>query len=240
MTSAAQRLAVGTVISRSIGKKLIVALTGVALVVFILFHLAGNLLVLGGRDLFNAYASRLGSLGPLLWVARVGLVAVFGTHIVATILVTLENRRARGGERYAVYAPKGGDHWATRTMIYTGLLVLAFLFLHLYDFSLSDREGPLSIVAGASTAESQGLYGLVWNRFLNIPRAIFYILAVTAVGMHLSHGIQSMFQTVGVYHEQYSGVIDKISLGIGVFVALGFSTVPIYVIIRHFTVGVGL
>lgn len=239
MTSGTQTIAVGNALSRSIGKKQVVALTGAALVVFIIFHLAGNLLVLGGRDLFNAYAERLGSLGPLLWVARAGLVFLFVTHIVATIMVTLENRRARG-ERYEVFNPKGGDHWATRTMIYTGLLVFAFLFLHLYDFSLSDREGPKSVIAGATVAQSQGLYGLVWNRFLNIPRTIFYICAVTAVGMHLSHGIQSTFQTIGIYHNQYSGVIDKISMGIGVFVALGFSAVPIFVVIRHFTVGAGI
>lgn len=240
MASATERMVLGGLLTRSIGKKQLVALTGAALVIFIIFHLAGNLLLLGGRDLFNAYASRLETLGPLLWVARIGLLVIFLTHITLTVMLWLENRRARGGRRYEVFAPKGGDHWATITMIYTGLLVLAFIFLHLYDFSLTDREGPRSVIASVSATESQGLFGLVWNRFLVIPRSVFYILAVTAVGMHLTHGIQSSFQTIGVPHEQYSGVIDRISLGIGVAVALGFSAVPIYVIIRHYTVGVGL
>src|SRR5690554_3259413 len=194
MTSVSERMVLGGFLTRSIGKKQVVALTGAALVVFIIFHLAGNLLVLGGRDLFNAYASRLGALGPLLWVARVALLAVFVTHIVFTVMLYLENRRARG-VRYEVFKSKGADRFTTATMIYTGLLVLTFIFLHLYDFSLTDREGPKSVIEAAGTTESQGLFGLVWNRFLNIPRSIFYILAVTPVGMHLSHGIHSSFQT---------------------------------------------
>ena len=239
MTSAAERLAPGALLWRSIAKKQVVALTGGLLVLFIMFHMAGNLLILGGRDLFNAYAGRLESLGPLLWVVRIGLFATFVAHIYFTILVTLENRRARAG-RYEVFEPKDGQHWATKTMIYTGLLVFAFLFLHLYDFSLSDRHSSKAVILAASTQDPQGLFGLVWNRFLNVPRSIFYIVAVTAVGMHLSHGFQSTFQTFGIDRDQFNGLVDKVSVILGVIVALGFSAIPIYVIIRANTVGVGI
>lgn len=226
-------------LTRSIGKKLIVAISGLGLVFFILFHLAGNLLVLFGPNVFNGYAARLESLGPLLWVVRIGLAAFFIVHIVFTIWVTLDNRKARQN-RYEVFEPKGGERWTTATMIYTGLLLFFFLFLHLYDFSFTDRHGELSVVAGASTSESLGLYGLVWNRFLNIPRSIIYILAVTAVGMHFAHGFQSLFQTLGYEPQDYGGAVQRLSLALGAVLAVGFSAIPIYVIIRHLTAGVGV
>lgn len=237
MTSVAQKYHTGALHTRSIFKKQIVAVSGAALVLYIIFHLAGNLLLLAGPEIYNGYAGRLQSLGPVLWVARLALLAVFVAHIYFTILVTLENRRARG-VAYESFDPKGDRRWTTQTMIYTGLLVFAFLFLHLYDFTLSAHHGERTVIEMMDPPRELGLFGLVWNRFLVIPRSIFYILAVTAVGMHLAHGIQSAFQTVGVEHDQYNGIIDWISLAVGVLVAVGFSAIPIYVILRTYTVGV--
>lgn len=239
MTAVSLKERSGAAWNRSIAKKQIVALTGALLVLFIIFHLASNLLLLLGPETFNAYAGKLESLGPLLWVARLGLIVVFVSHIWLTILVTLENRRARG-QAYETFDPKGGVHWATRYMIHTGLLLGLFLIVHILDFPLADRHGDAGMVVTAAGSQNLGLYGVAWNRFLNPLRDIFYILAVCALGMHLSHGFQSAFQSSGSEHTQFGGWVDRLGIGLGVVVAVGFSAIPIYVIIRHNTLGIGL
>lgn len=239
MTAVSLKEGAGAAWNRSIAKKQIVALTGGLLVLFILFHLAGNLLILLGPEVFNAYAGKLESLGPLLWVARIGLITIFVTHIWMTIVVTLENRRARGHE-YQAFEPKANLNWATKYMIHTGLLLVLFLILHIIDFPLADRHGEAGTVAAAAGSQNLELYGVAWNRFTNPLRDVFYILAVTALGMHLSHGFQSVFQSVGSDHNQFGGLLNKIGIGLGVVVAVGFSAIPIFVIIRNNTLGVGL
>ncbi len=226
-------------LSTSVFKKQVVALTGIFLVLFIIGHLAGNLLIFVGPDAFNTYAEKLHDLGALLWVARIVLLAAFVIHIYYTIKLTQENRQAGAG-RYAVANPKGDWPFARKTMIYTGLLVFFFFFIHLYDFTFVDPEGEYSVVATSNGEENLGLYGLVWNSFLNPLRALFYVLAVIATGLHLSHGIQSLFQSLGLDHDGYTPAVRKTSVVLGAIVAVGFALIPVYVIVRHLTIGVGV
>jgi succinate dehydrogenase / fumarate reductase cytochrome b subunit len=217
----------------SILKKQLAAVSGLMLVFFIISHLAGNLFIFGGPEAFNGYAEKLASMGPLLWVARVGLVTVFAMHIYFTFRVTLENLAARR-TRYAVYRAVGERSYATRSMFITGVMILLFLFLHLWDFTLAEKEGPFSLV----NEQQLGLYGLVWNRFLNPARAVVYVAAMCAVGLHLAHAVESTFQTFGLHDERFMPLMRTLSAAFGLVIALGFSSIPVYVWIRTYTIGV--
>lgn len=227
-------------LSTSVFRKQVVAITGIFLVLFIVGHLAGNLLIFVGPDALNAYAEKLKGLGPLLWVMRVALLAAFVIHIYMTIKLSQENRAAGAG-RYAVSQPKGDRSLSARAMVLTGLLVFFFFFFHLADFTFTEHEGEASVVVTAEGDERNlGLFGLVWNAFLDPWRSAFYVAAVIGVGMHLTHGIQSLFQSLGITHPRYTPWIQKISVLVGVVVAVGFALIPIYVLIRHHTIGVGV
>lgn len=215
-----------TALSSSIVRKQIVAITGIGLVLFIIGHLAGNLLLFLGPDAFNGYAEKLASLGAGLWAVRIGLIVFFVLHVYFTITLWHENRAARR-ERYEVEQAKGDQTFTRRYMVLTGLLVFAFLFFHLKDFTFGDHDGPASIMG----EQSLGLFGLVWNSFQSFPRTLFYVAAVCCVGMHLSHGVQSLFQTLGLHHDRYSPLINKASVVLGVLVAAGFSFIPLAVLL---------
>jgi succinate dehydrogenase / fumarate reductase cytochrome b subunit len=227
----------GGLLRTSVVKKQIVAVTGLIGVGFIIGHLAGNSLILLGPEAFNEYAEMLHAVPELLWIARVTLIAAFVIHVYFTVALTLENRAARD-DRYAVAADHGETTFAKKTMIYTGLLVFLFLFIHLTDFTFPDKNGPNTVLTGPEGDASYAIYGLVWNSFAkNLLRSAFYILAVCCVGFHLSHGIQSLFQTIGFFNDRYTPVIRKASIVLGALVAIGFSLIPLYIIIRHFTIG---
>lgn len=216
----------------SVLRKQIVAVTGLAMVGFIIVHLAGNLIIFLGPEAFNGYSHLLHAVPELLWVARAVLITCLILHIYFTAKLVRENRSARAVP-YAVENSKREDiAFARKYMIFTGLLVFFFIFLHLWDFTFSSKVGPQTIIQNYAHNEQLGLYGLVWNDFSNPIRVLIYVAAVCSVGLHLSHGIQSMFQTIGINHERYTPLIRKASNVIGVIVAAAFSMIPLYVIVR--------
>ena len=225
------------VFGSSVFRKQMIAITGLAMIGFVVAHLSGNLLIYGGPEVFNAYADTLKKISKILWVMRIGLIAAVLIHIVLTIQLVLENRAARNGQ-YHGGGPKGDRSLATYTMKYTGLLVIAFLALHLYDFTFGNHHGEQSIIEGLNDNESLGLFGLVWNSFKDVPRSIFYVFAVIAVGLHLSHGIESVFQTFGFNHERYTPLIKKLGVFIAVILTIGFGSIPIYVLLADTPLGV--
>lgn len=213
----------------SIFRKQVIAITGLIIVGFIFVHLAGNLMVYAGPETYNHYSEMLLSMGELLWLIRIVLITAAVVHVVLTLQLALENYRARG-TRYAAYEPVGDRSFATKTMKYTGILIFLFLFIHLYDFTFADKAGDESVVTGLNEGESLHLYGLVWNAFNNPLRALFYVLVMVAVGLHMAHGVESLFQTLGFNHDRYTPWLRKISVVIGVVVAVGFITIPLYVL----------
>ncbi len=225
----------GTVLKSSIFRKQVSALTGLALVGFVLAHLAGNLLIFAGPEAFNEYAHQLQTLGhgKLVWVMRLGLLGMFFIHIGVTFALVRENIKARA-TRYDVVKSHGNRKFATQAMRYTGIMILLFIFLHLKDFTFGDKTGANTLVDG----ESLGLFGLVWNSFHYWPRNIIYILAVSSVGLHLTHAIQSVCQTFGLNHDRYTPLIKKLSLAVGILVALVFSAIPIFVALASKPFGV--
>ncbi|MDE2491568.1 MAG: succinate dehydrogenase cytochrome b subunit [Elusimicrobia bacterium] len=199
----------------SIGKKIMVALAGLFLSFFLVVHLAGNLFLFGGAPAFNHYASLLEH-NELLPVAEIGLVVLFLIHILLAIRATWINRAARP-VGYAVYRGKGARTAGSKTMIWTGLLLLAFLIVHLKSF----RFAPEAV-------READLYALVVHAFRNPWYSGFYVLALVGLGVHLSHGIQSGFQTLGLNHPRYTPWIKRLGLALAVLLALGFMSMPIY------------
>ena len=206
------------------------AVTGLLLVGFLIAHLAGNLFIYGGAGAYNKYAETLHSVGPALWLLEIGLLLLFLVHIVFTVTLVLENWRARG-TAYAVNPQDQTRSWTTRTMPYTGTFLLVYICFHLYDYHpiFKDHEGPASILNGVN----QGLYGLVCHSFLNPVRSGFYLIAMGVLGFHLAHGISSLFQTCGIVSPERMPVIHRISLVIGIFFAMAFGSIPIYVLIQY-------
>ncbi len=211
----------------SIAKKQIVALTGLLLITYVIGHLAGNLMIYGGPELFNYYAAKLKSLGPLLKAIEVLLFCIFLVHIWFTVLVVLENIRAKGGlVRYAVDKPVGKRSLATRIMPYSGIYILLFVVWHIFDFTLIDHEGARSYIAG----KSQGLYGVVVNSFADPLHGMLYILAVCFLGMHLTHGVQSVIQTFGFNSPRYTPKVQVFSRWFALAMVVGYCSIPVYVL----------
>lgn len=212
----------------SITKKQVVATTGLLLVLFLIFHLAGNLFIYGGPDAFNGYAKKLHSLGPLIWLPRLGLLVVALLHVIFTAAVVLENIKARGGvQRYAVDKPTGKRSWFTRLMPFSGVYIFVFIVWHIMDFTTIDQHGPRSEINGIA----HGIYGVVYNSFADPLHSIFYIIAMCFVGMHLAHGVQSYFQTMGIRSKPYVPVITRLANYLAIFITLMFSSIPIFILI---------
>jgi succinate dehydrogenase / fumarate reductase cytochrome b subunit len=203
----------------SVGKKQIQGVAGLLLCGFLVTHLMGNLLLLKGEwgEAFNAYAAKLASFGMGLYVAEAGLAACFLIHIGLGILVALENRRARP-VKYAVNARSGdGATTASRTMLYTGIVILVFLILHLWMFKFSDFE-----------SRDYGLWQVVIEE-LNKPHwAIGYLAVFVLLGLHLSHAVKSAFQTLGINHPKYNPIIKGFGQVFAWAIAAGYAFLAVW------------
>lgn len=199
----------------SIGKKMMVALAGLFLCGFLLTHLLGNLFLFVGPKAFNHYAQTLEH-NPLLPIAEIGLVALFLVHILLSLRARWANVQARP-IAYESYEGKGARTPGSRSMAVTGTLVLVFLIVHLKSFRFA-----------AAQMRETDMYQLVTSAFTNPLYAAFYILALVGVGLHLSHGFQSAFQTLGINHPRYTPLIKKAGWAFAALVALGFASMPIY------------
>ena len=209
----------------SIGRKQIVATTGLLLILFIISHLAGNLLILLGPEVYNGYAQKLAGLRPGLYLVEIALAGVFIIHIYFTALLVLENIAARS-QRYNVYNPKGERSLAARLMPYTGTYLLAFIIWHLIDFTFVDKHGPRSFLPDGKSYE---LYGIVYNSFADPGHSILYIVAMLALGFHLGHGVASFMQTFGFNHPVYAPRIKRFSYLFASVITFGYCLIPLYV-----------
>ena len=203
----------------SIAKKQLVALTGLALVGFLFTHLAGNLLMYKGAKAFDSYAEFLES-QPLLPLAEAGLAVVFLAHIFLGLKVTLENWRARP-MRYEVSASAGGRTPGSATMRYSGAMTLVFLIVHIITFKIMAPEGP-----------DASLWGWVMFNFHHPLYMAFYVLAMVSLGLHMSHGIKSAFQTLGLEHPRYTPFIERAGLAVSLALAAGFGSLPVWAFMR--------
>ncbi len=211
--------------------ELAAALSGIVMVLFIFGHLAGNLLLMAGPETFNAYAAHLQALGPLLSLARLVIVTSLLVHLTMTAWLKLRGLGAARLGRYAVTVRRANRGIGTRTMIYTGLLILCFVVLHVTDFSFADKAGARSMVHG----QSLGLYGVVFNGFSNPVHSGLYIFAMWVLGLHFSHLLASLWVTLGMLADRATTGADFTARAVGALVALGFISIPLYVLLKaHF------
>lgn len=199
----------------SLGKKLMMAVTGLFFCVFLLLHLAGNLTIYMGKDVFNSYAQHLHSLGPLLTLAEWGLLILAVTHISTGLLLFYQNFKARP-TRYAVNKRAGGRTLGSATMPYTGVILLLFVIYHLLNFHFVDKTHTT-------------IFQIVSNAFAQPSYVLIYMFAMIIAAVHVSHGFWSAFQTLGANHPKYTPLLRGLSLVFSLIVGIGFGFIPVYV-----------
>ena len=203
-------------LTSSVGRKIVMGLTGLLLVGFLVEHLLGNLKLIEdpSGEAFNEYVAWIQGFGPLLIVAEIGLAALFISHIAIALKLSMENLQARKS-RYVVRASHGQKTAGSTTMLVTGSLITGYLALHLLDFRFDERffEDPATFVKSTLADPSHGLY---------------YLLAALVIGLHLSHGFRSAFQSLGLSHTRLNPYLNKIGIGLALFFAIGFGSMPLY------------
>ena len=226
--------AVMTVYRSSIGKKAVMALTGFILVGFVVIHMIGNLKIYTGAEHLNAYAGFLRDVGEpvlpretLLWIVRIVLLVSVGLHILMAYQLSRtnwESRPVRYDTKRNIQAT-----YASLTMRWGGIIVLLFIIYHLLHFTL----GQVGYAPGAFQPEDPNngfqTYANVINGFRPLPVALFYLLAMGAVCLHLYHGVWSMFQTLGLNNTRSNGLWRWVSIIIALAVFLGNASIPIAV-----------
>lgn len=211
----------------SIGKKLLVALTGAVLVLFLLGHMIGNLLIFAGPDAINEYGHFLHTMlhGAGVWIARVGLLFCVVLHVVLTIQLTRENRDARSqpyGHSATIQA--GGS---SRIMIVSGLTILAFIIYHLLHFTVHAGNDYGTYMITLNGESVHNVFKMVIAGFSWLPASAFYVIAMLLLCSHLSHGVSSMFQTLGLVTERSRPVIEKIGHAYAALILIGNCSIPI-------------
>lgn len=193
----------------SIGKKILVALTGLILLGFVLGHMIGNLLIFAGPDAINEYGHLLQTAlhGGGVWIARIGLLAATLVHVVATISLTKANREARQ-DKYGMQKAQVSTK-SSHIMIWSGLTILAFIVYHLLHFTVrvGNDYGTYKTVLHGETVHD--VYRMVIAGFSWAPASIFYLVAMALLSSHLSHGFSSLFQTLGISTDKTEPLFKK-------------------------------
>ena len=205
------------ILGSSVGKKILMAITGLCMIGFLAVHLLGNMMAFAGADAFNGYAAKLHALQPYLTVFNIGLATLGLVHIAVGTILFFENRKARS-TRYKVYQNPGGRTIASDTMPYTGVLILIFVIFHLLKFTFVDKSVT-------------PIYQQMSATFSNPLWVLMYVAAMVIVAVHISHGLWSLFQTFGINHPRYMPLIMKLGLAVTLVFGIGFGILPIYLLI---------
>jgi succinate dehydrogenase / fumarate reductase cytochrome b subunit len=212
--------------SDSIGRKVVMAITGLLMVLFVIGHLLGNLTIFGGVNALNAYAAKLHELVPVVWGTRIVMGTAVLLHLFLSIQITLENSAAKP-DRYAVQSSLKAT-FASRNMIWTGSIIGAFVLYHLLHFTF--RVTP-NLALGFDLQGRFDVYTMVVTALRSAVTAVVYIVAMVSLFFHLSHGIQSMFQTLGLANAFLLprwGVVGKV---LSVIFLVGFGSIPAVILV---------
>jgi succinate dehydrogenase / fumarate reductase cytochrome b subunit len=208
----------------SIGRKIIMSITGLFLCSFLVIHLVGNLQLFkhDGGAAFNIYSHFMGT-NPIIRTIEWVLVAGFGFHIYEAIALTGKNKKARG-QGYVVNHSEQNSEWTSRNMGILGSVILVFLIVHLYNFFWRARFGTLD----PDINNNDDLYTIVVDSFHQWWYVLLYVLAQVSLGYHLWHGFRSAFQTLGLNHRKYTPVIKVVGYAFAVVVSAAFAAMPLY------------
>lgn len=215
----------------TVGRKILMAVTGLLLVGFITMHLLGNLSVFAGPDGINAYAEHLHSLGPLVWVFRLIMLVLFAVHITFGVQLSIENRTATP-LNYSI-KKRVKTTFSSESMLYTGLILLAFLLYHLAHFTLQITNPAISSHnLPLDAAMRPDVFTMVVLSFQKAGIAIIYIIGMLALLLHLTHGLSSFVQTLGWNNGPSH---DKVTLGgklVAVVFFLAYVAIPVLILAR--------
>ncbi len=223
----------------SLGKKYIMAVTGFALVLFLVGHMVGNLQIFLGAEAINRYGHFLQSNPELIWPARVGLLVLVGLHIWSAARLSVENRAARP-VAYGDYKPLGSSY-ASRTMLMSGLIVLSFIIYHLLHYTF--RVEPINLTGQDFKAFKEALPGgpagemrhdifkMMVTGFKNPWVSGFYVVGVGLLCLHLSHGISSMFQSIGWKNKAFTPLLVKAAHVIAATIFAGYISIPVAILL---------
>jgi succinate dehydrogenase / fumarate reductase cytochrome b subunit len=207
------------------------AISGLALFLFVVVHMIGNLQIFLGPDTINEYGYFLQSKPELVWAVRIGLLVIVVLHIWSAIKLTAENRAARGTS-YGEYKPVGSSY-ASRTMMVSGLVIFTFIIYHLLHFTVQ-TEGINFASTDFKTLQDakqrHDIYNMMVIGFSNPIVSIFYIISMALLSLHLSHGVSSMFQSLGWKNRKYGKFIDRLALTAAIVLIIGYSAIPIAVL----------
>lgn len=225
-----------SLLGSSVGRKALMAVTGLMLCLFLLAHLIGNITLLiaddgsltatpGAADAgehFVGVVATYGKIPALLYLLETALAAFFLTHIGLGLTLWFQNRRARGARGYAVHRWEGGRTLGSATMPITGVFVIAvFLIIHLINFRLGSAENP------------EQMYGLVDTTLGNWAWALVYGVALVGLLIHLSHGVQSAFQSLGFRHDRWTRWLKRIGWGYALLMLAGFGVLPLLFVLKE-------
>lgn len=216
----------------SLGRKLIMALTGLFLILFLMGHVLGNLLLFknDGGQAFNEYARFMTTTPVIQVLSYVTYISIIA-HVIYSILITRKNKDARP-VAYAVSNPAENSTWSSRNMGILGTIVLIFLVIHLKSFWYEMRFGTIPMVNYPGVGEFKDLYSIVAEAFTQWWYVLIYIVAMFGLGYHLSHGFESAFQTLGLNHKKYTPLIKRVGLAFAVIVPLLFASMPVVMFIK--------
>ena len=219
------------IFSSSLGKKYIMAVSGGLLFLFVLAHLLGNLQIFLGPEVINRYGHFLQSNPELIWPARIILLVMVGLHIWAAVKMTIENRAARpvGYARYEVVVAT----YASRTMFMSGLIILVFIIYHLLHFTVQVQQINLTgenFVDFHDPQQRHDIFKMMVVGFSNVWVSGFYLLGMALLGLHLSHGVSSMFQSLGWKNKVYGPFLDQFARLGALAIFIGYSSIPVAIL----------
>ena len=223
---------IGNIFGSSLGKKFIMAVTGFCLFGFVVGHMIGNLQVFLGPEAINRYGHFLQSNVELLWPVRIGLLVIVGLHIWSSIKLSAENKAARP-VGYGTYKPVGSTY-ASRTMLMSGLIILTFIIYHILHYTAQVQYINFtgqSFVTFEDPQKRHDIYKMMVVGFSNPWVSLFYITGVGLLCLHLSHGISSMFQSIGWLNASYRPILEKASCALAVLIWVGYASIPIAVLL---------
>jgi len=215
----------------SVGKKLLMALTGLFLILFLVIHLAGNLQLLFDDEgqAFNLYATGMAN-NPLIKVVSYGNFFFIFLHVIDGIILTVKNKAARN-VRYKVPTKDSKSSWASRNMALLGIITLIFLIAHLKGFWYEFKFGSIPFIT-YDGIEVKDVYQIVAATYAQPLFVAFYVICMIFLGLHLSHGFSSAFQSMGLNHKKYTPFITKLGLLYSILVSVGFASIPIVLFLR--------
>jgi succinate dehydrogenase / fumarate reductase cytochrome b subunit len=216
---------VGNIFTSSVGRKIVVAITGLGLFLFVIVHMLGNLQIFLGPGPINHYAEFLKSKPGLLWTARLGLLLIAALHITLGIQLALENRRARP-IHYSMGRPAASS-LAARTILISGLMIFSFVIYHLLQFTFGTTNPEYLQLRDVQGRHD--VYTMIVQGFSHIWVSVFYVLSMALLCLHLSHGVSSTFQSLGIRRRTWL-FIDRLAKIAAILIFVGNTSIPLSVL----------